>query len=144
MEHATQARSVVPNPRLSRAVGILNIVFGAVLILVGLGRAVYTLYLPAFATMMQAQQTRLEADALAQEETAKAELLAELARRETTATTPAKKAQIEAERAAIRSRPRQYVPNVTGGVEMASNPTLARFNWCDILTGLALNVPMLV
>jgi hypothetical protein len=142
MATAPQPRYVVPNPRLPRVVGILNIVFGALLILVGLGRAVHALYMPAMAEMMRAQQSKLEADARAQEEAAKAALLGELDRRAAAAKTPAEEAAIEAERAAIRSRPRPFVPNLTSGMEMARDPAYVRFDWAEILTGLALNVPL--
>jgi hypothetical protein len=143
MTHAKQAGAVVPNPRLPRTMGILNIVFGSLLILAGLGKVVSTLYMPAVSAMMRAQQAKMEADALAKEQEDVADLLAGLAEREKAATTPAQKEEIEAERAAIRSRPKPFVPNMTAGTEVAQDPAFVRFNWGEILTGLALNAPML-
>ncbi|MBX6315424.1 MAG: hypothetical protein IRY99_21310 [Isosphaeraceae bacterium] len=135
---------IVPNPGLPKTIGILNIVFGSLLLLYGLCMGASTLFMPALGSMMQAQQKKLEAEAQAKHKAQIEEELADLDRREAEAETEQEKAEIQAQREQVKKRPPPLVPNTAMGFDMVKDPTYLRFIWGEIITGLLLNVPLLI
>jgi hypothetical protein len=135
---------VLPNPGPPKMIGILNIVFSSMLLLCGLCQGAGALISPMIMDWFALQQKRQEAAGL---ESQKAMVEAETARldaRAKKATTADEKAIIEAERTRLKSLPKPYVPNVAMGVQLAKDWRLQWFNWADIITAIAINVPMLI
>jgi hypothetical protein len=135
---------VIPNPGPAKTIGILNIVFASILILYGLVQVASSLLMPTIRTSMEANQRKMEADALKKHQDSIAEDLKELDEKEKAAKTDEEKAEIQAERERVKNRPKPFIPNTTIGLEMAADPKVMRFQIGEILTGLALNVPMLI
>jgi hypothetical protein len=144
MESALAKGYVVPNPGPPKTIGILNIVFGAILLLFVACQTASLLLFPAFQSMLTAQQKKMEADNLARQKEAIDAQLADLEKKEKEAKTEDEKTEIAAEREAIKNKPKPFTPNTLMGLDMAKDPKLVAYNIADLVTAFVLNVPMLI
>ena len=74
MVNQQQAKWVVPNPQIPRSFGLMNIIFGAIMLLVGAGYLAMYVISPTFTKQMQAGIKKQQADQKAEHETKLAEL----------------------------------------------------------------------
>jgi H+/gluconate symporter-like permease len=94
--------AVLPNPRIPKVIGILNIVFGSALVLGGLCLGAYAAMLPMLGKAMTEMQKKAEASQEAQKQ-AELKAIEDAAK---AATTDEEKRDLEAQRLAIEARPR--------------------------------------
>jgi hypothetical protein len=141
MADATQAGRVVPNPRIPKVMGILNIVFASGLLLVGLCIGAMTATQPYLNKAMADVQKKADAEV---EKKRQADLKA-IEEQEQAAETEAEKQELEAERQAVEGRTKSVVmPTFDFNKLRFSDPRLTAYTWVDVITGIVLNVLMLV
>jgi hypothetical protein len=134
-----QGGYVVPNVRIPKVLGILNILFAANILVYGLCFGAYAMFLPG---IMKASSSMQKAAVKAYEDGQKADL-EKLDADEKAAQTEEEKAAIVERRIEIRSRPK---PNfgVNDPTELGfDDPRLAFHLWIDLLSSLVVNVMML-
>jgi hypothetical protein len=140
MENTGQGGYVVPNVRIPKVLGILNIVFASGILLCGLCSGLYYMMLPG---LMKAVGTMQETAVKHFEEEQKADLK-KLEDAEQAAKSEEEKAAIQEQRIEVRSRPKPELglndPSSLG----LDNPKMKAYMWADLLTSLVLNVMMLV
>lgn len=107
-----------PRPPLVKTIGVLNIVFGGLLMLCGPCPGLMTLALPSLMPMLEKQQ-QVVRDRL---ETNKRRELEALAQQEKTASTEEEKQRIRAEKAAKESEP----------IPIAPSPDMSQFGLDDV------------
>ena len=142
MVKGLQGKWVVPNPQVPRSFGLMNIVFGSLLLLVGAGYGFWYLYAPTFSRNMQAQMKAAQ-ERIKAEHDAK---LAELRKQEADAKTKEEKESLQAERVAFEQRP---VVNVTPmgditGMNILSDRRLAAYTIIEVSVGIVLNLLMII
>src|SRR4051794_6519455 len=101
MENAAPSGYVVPNVRIPKVLGILNIVFASAILICGLCMGVYVMILPSFGKAIVAAQKKMDQ---AVEDEKKAELK-KLDEEEKAAETAEEKAAIRERRDAVNDRP---------------------------------------
>ncbi len=140
MESTDQGGYVVPNVRIPKVLGILNIVFASGILLCGLCSGFYYMMLPG---LMKASVTMQQTAVKQFEEEQKADLK-KLEEAEKAAKSEEDKAAIEEQRIEVRSRPKPTFglndPSTLG----LDSPKLKAYMWADLLTSLVLNLMMLV
>jgi hypothetical protein len=142
MESQPQPKWVVPSPQIPRTFGILNIVFGAIMLLVGLGYAFWFFYAPTFTKQMQAtveqQQAKRKAERAAE--------LAKFKREEAAAKTEEEKKAAKESREAYEAvvEPDFGDINDLTGMNVFTDRRLAAFYWTEVSSGILLNVLMVV
>jgi hypothetical protein len=144
MSNTLPAGYVLPTPQPAKTVGLLSIVFGAILLLLGTCSIVSMGMFPLWINFAKAQQTQLEQQATAQEEVRKQADLKGLEERAKIAKTDAEKAEISSERERILKRPKPFVPDTTMGFRMVMDRSFQIYNWADLTTGIPLNILMIV
>jgi hypothetical protein len=133
--------NVAPNFRLPRLVGILNVMFSTQILICGLFMGGYVLTIPLMARVFSQLQGQVEQQA----ETARKTQLKALAEDEEKAKTEQEKIEVAARRIELENRPKGMLPATVDFTQMGmSSPEFLAFSWTEILTGLALNVMMLV
>jgi hypothetical protein len=140
MADVTQAGRVVPNPRIPKVMGILNIVFASCLLIIGLCMGAITLMQPYLNKAMADVQKKADAAA---EKKHQADLKA-IDEQEKVAETDAEKQALKAERQAIEARPKTAMPPTFDFNKLRlSDPRLTAYTWVDVTTALILNILML-
>jgi hypothetical protein len=136
-----QADGVVPNPRIPKVMGILNIVFASGLILAGLCMGVATAMQPYLNKAMGNIQKKVEADTAKRQ---KADIEA-IEADEKEAKTDSEKQALRERRIAIEVRPRSPTP--MGSFDFnklkLNEPKLQIYGWVDVGTAILLNLLML-
>jgi hypothetical protein len=133
-------RVVVPNYRIPKLLGILNIVFASGLLLCGLCSALYFALLPAFVAGMDQIQKNVEVKA----KESRAAELRDLEEREKSAPNAQEKAEIEAQRKAVLDRPQPVMPKTMDLKAMGlGDSRVITFYTVDILSGLIMNLLLL-
>lgn len=135
---------VLPTPQPPKTIGVLNVVFGAILIVLSLFTLAMQAFMPFYGKVMVAQQNQVTQQALGTFEANQKAELADVETREKSAKTPEEKAALAAERDAIQRRPKPFVPDMTVGFKIARHPAMVVYSWSDVATGLPLNIVMLV
>ncbi len=132
---------VQPRPQPVKTIGTLNIIFGVLLLVYGLCCGVYMAFLPFMGSMIETQQ-KLVSDQVKER---KAQQLADLTKRQQEAESEAIKAQIQAEIVQVEQQTEPVMP-ATMNFDMFGfkNPIVIGHYAIDILTGLILNVLMLI
>ncbi len=131
---------VIPKPGIPKTLGILNIIFGVLaVLLVGcfLGSTLAAPTLLEFSEQAAKQ-------AQATQEKQQADSLKVLDEREKTETTDEQKAAIAQEREAINARPKVAMPDMTAITAMMKNPTMMGYNIAYLGTALLLCLLLLV
>jgi hypothetical protein len=142
MSKEPQAEWVVPNPQIPRTFGILHIIFGGLMLLVGAAYGVFYFVMPAFTRQMQATMQQAQATAKAARETT----IAELKKKEAAAKTEQEKEDLRDERQTLELRvePDMTAFNDLTGMGVMADKRVAVFYWSEIVTGILLNIAMIV
>ena len=134
---------VVPNPQIPRSFGLMNIVFGSILLLMAIGYGAFFIYAPViqkqFSLPLKQVQEKQKADRAAK--------IAELKAAENAAKTEAEKKTLADERAAVESRVEVDMSSFEDLQNMSRlqrATRLAIFQIFDISTAVVLNVLMIV
>jgi hypothetical protein len=140
MASQPQPQWVVPNTGIPRTFGVLNIIFGVVLLLVGLGYAAWAVMAPTFIKQIQVQTQEALAKAKAEREAQ----VAELKKKEAAAKTAEEKEQLKTERAAIEVVVEPPDMADLTNWDMYADPRYQAYFWGDVSTGILLNLAMIV
>jgi len=130
----------LPKPAIPKTLGILNVIFAVLLILLGLCVGGITLLAPAIQQFGQRTMAQQKNQAEAQ----KASDLKVLDDRAKAATTDEEKATIAKERDAVAGRPLPVMPDMQTGTEILKDPRVMGFTVAQIVTGLLLHILLLV
>ena len=133
---------VVPNPQIPRSFGLMNIIFGSLLLLIALGHGFWYLYTPTFTRQMQARVNKVEADRKASLE----DRIAELKEQEAAAKTQEEKESLKDARAAIEKNASvSVVPfGNLSSMNVMSDPRIAAYYAVEVSAAVILNVLMIV
>ena len=131
---------VLPKPAIPKTLGILNVIFAVLLILMGLCVGGMTIIAPQIQKFGQGVMDQAKAQA----ETQKAADLKTLDDRAQAATTDEEKATIAQERDAVVNRQAPVTINVTASTDVLKNPTVLGFTVTQVITGLILHIALLV
>ena len=140
MSFAASPGKPLPNYRTTRLLGIFNIVFASCLMIFGLCMTGVVMIQPMLINAMNETQKKFEERDFAAR---KAQLDA-IEKAAAAATTDAEKEAFAAERKEIESRPKAQMPGMMDMSKLMNQPMLQGFTWVEILTGLGLNIVMLV
>jgi ABC-type multidrug transport system fused ATPase/permease subunit len=142
MESQPKPQWVVPNPQVPRTFGLLNIIFGVIMLLVGAGYAVWFVMAPSFTKAMQEGMEKQQASVKAAYDAK----IADLKRREAAAKTEEEKLTLKSERETQEAVP---PPDMSAfgdltGWNMFSDPRLAIYSISEVGAGILLNILMIV
>lgn len=130
-----------PNFRLARLVGIFNIIFATQILICGVVMAGYTLTLPLWGRVFTYITKQAEQQAAASKQ-ARLEAVAD---QEKNAKTEQEKIEAAAKRLEIETRPNAGIPPTVDFTKMGfTEPHFVAWTWAEVLSGLILNVMMLV
>lgn len=130
----------MPNFRTPRLLGIFNVIFASEILLCGLCMGGYTLTLPLWGRAMQSATQQVEKQA----ETARAQAISALEAEEESAKTPEEKAEVEARRRDLESRPKVVMPNMMDLQKLGmTDSKLISWSMAEVVSGLILNVMLL-
>jgi len=137
-----QAKWVVPNPQIPRSFGLMNIIFGSLMLLIGGGYATMYAVSPMFTRQMQVEMKKQQAVQKATRESK----IAELKRQEAAAKTEEEKATLRDERVAFE---KTVEPDLSGmndilGWNILSDVRLAIYYFSEVGTGMLLNLLMII
>jgi hypothetical protein len=133
---------VVPNPQVPRSFGLMNIIFGSLLLLLALGHGFWYLYTPTFTRQMQERVIKVEADAKAERD----ERIADLKKQEADAKTKEEKESLKNERASIEKKTGiSALPfSNLSSMNVMSDKRVATYYAVEVSTAVILNVLMIV
>jgi hypothetical protein len=139
---ASQPRSqwVVPNTGIPRTFGLLNVIFGVMLLLGGIGSVAWVLMAPTIGKVMQAQRRETLAKAKAEREAR----IADLKKQEAAAKTEAEKEQLRTEREAAESVPEPPEPPDVTIWDTYADPRYRAYFCGEVSLGIVLNIAMIV
>jgi hypothetical protein len=139
---ASQPRSqwVVPNTGIPRTFGLLNVIFGVMLLLGGIGSVAWVLMAPTIGKAMQAQRRGTLAKAKAEREAR----IADLKKQEAAAKTEAEKEQLRTEREAAESVPEPPEPPDVTIWDTYADPRYRAYFCGEVSLGIVLNIAMIV
>jgi hypothetical protein len=133
---------VEPNPSAAKTIGVLNIVFGACLLLCGLCFGLYMTAAAAMGPMMAVQQQQVQQQMQQAAETQRQEELKELQKREKASKDEKEKAELQARQKALQVP--QPVPKLPDMTQFMRDARFQGYWLTDVGTGLLLNLVMLV
>jgi hypothetical protein len=141
MDPIPPQKSVIPNPRIPRTVGTLNIIFASLLLLCDLGCGVYvSLLVPTIGMAMEGMQKKVQD----QQEVEKKAFLADLDEKEKAAKTDEEKLEIKAKRLEVEKRPKAVMPGTMDMKQMGwDDPKLVTYVWVTVMSGMLLNLLLL-
>jgi hypothetical protein len=139
VENDTSLPSVEPEPSGPKTIGLLNIIFGSILLLCGSCSGMYLAFAAISAPMIDAQFQQMQQMVAAQ----RAAQIAELQRQETAAKTTKEKAAIRAQRKAIESQPAFKPPDFRKLGPLGDLRILV-FSITDTISSIILNTAMLI
>jgi hypothetical protein len=133
---------VVPNPQVPRSFGLMNIIFGSLLLLLALGHGFWYLYTPTFTRQMQEGVKKIEADRKADRD----ERLADLKKQEADAKTEEEKESLKDEQALVEKNTRvSVVPfGDLSSMNAMSDKRIAAYYAVEVSAAVILNVLMIV
>jgi hypothetical protein len=133
---------VVPNPQLPRSFGLMHIVFGSLLLLIGVGYGLYYHYVPTIAKNLQAQAKEVQ-DKVKADHDAK---VAELKKQEAAAKTKEEKAALQAERVVLEDAGGTIrTPTIDlSNMNVMSDRRLLAYYITEVSTGIVLNLLMII
>jgi hypothetical protein len=136
-----QGKWVVPNPQICRSFGLMNIIFGGLLLFVGAATAVAWVVAPKFQKQMQASLEQEGAERKAE----RAAKLAELKKSEDAAKTEEEKAGLKTERELLeqQNEPDFSETDITN-FSMFSDLRLAVYYITELSAAVILNIAMIV
>jgi hypothetical protein len=133
---------VVPNPQIPRTFGLLNIIFGVLMLVVGMGYAAWFVMAPTVTKAMQEQMVKQQADMKARRDSQ----IADLKRQEDAAKTEEEKQSLKAARESVLATPQ---PDFTAfadlsGMNLLGDPRLAIYYFSEVGAGILLNLLMII
>jgi hypothetical protein len=131
---------VLPKPGIPKTLGILNIIFGVILVLVGLCVVGFTLMVPMGLKMAEVAQKQLQAKEADQRKVQQKNLDDQIA----AASTDEEKKLIEALKAKLTSAPTVEPPDMSAVTDMYKNPTIMGFNIVLYGTGVVMSLILLI
>jgi hypothetical protein len=135
MASQPQSHWVVPNTGISRVFGLLNVIFGVMLLLGGIGSVAWVL-------MAQTIEKAMRAQSLAK---AKREArIADLKKQEAAAKTEAEKEQLRTERETAESVPKPPEPPDVTIWDTYADPRYRAYFCSEVSLGIVLNIAMIV
>ena len=140
MASQPQSQWAVHNTGIPRTFGLLNVIFGVMLLLGGIGSVAWVLIAPTFGKAMQAQRRETLAKAKAEREAR----IADLKKQEAAAKPEAEKEQLQSERATAESVPE---PRGMTGVtiwDTYADPRYRAYFCSEVSLGIVLNIAMIV
>jgi hypothetical protein len=141
MTRELQSEWVVPNPGVPRAFGIMNIIFGVILLLFGLGSGAMLILGPTMMKQVQAQAQQSVEKAKAE----RAARIDELKKKEDAAKTEEEKKQLQTERQTAESvADPPDLSDLSSTWDFMSDPWYAGYAWSEIGLGILLNIAMIV
>ncbi len=141
MSTAQQGKWVVPNPQIPRSFGLMNIVFGALLLLTALGYGFWYLYTPTFMKQMQttvkAEQDREKVD--------RETKIADLKKQEAEAKTDEEKKSLTEERKDLEIEKKVTTPILDfSNMNPMADKRVATYYAIEVSASVILNVLMIV
>jgi hypothetical protein len=134
-----EGKWVVPNPQTPKTFGILNIVFGVLLLLWGLGSLVITIYSNSFSKSMLAN-----VDATIQTKKAEREAqIKEIVKEEAVAKTAEEKAELKSRRENLEKVP-SFDMNAMQELNILSDRRVLMYTYIETAAGLVLNTLMII
>ena len=140
MPSQPQSQWVVPNTGIPRTFGLLNVIFGVMLLLGGIGSVAWVLMAPTFGKAMQAQRRETLAKAKAEREAR----IADLKKQEAAAKTEAEKEQLRTERETAESVPEPPEPPDVTIWDTYADPRYRAYFCGEVSLGIVLNIAMIV
>jgi hypothetical protein len=140
MASQPQSQWVVPNTGIPRTFGLLNVIFGVMLLLGGIGSVAWVLMAPTIGKAMQAQRRETLAKAKAEREAR----IADLKKQEAAAKTEAEKEQLRTEREAAESVPEPPEPPDVTIWDTYADPRYRAYFCGEVSLGIVLNIAMTV
>lgn len=141
MNKQQEGQWVVPNPQLPRSFGLMNIIFGSILLLFGVGQAALTFYSPVVFKGFEDQARRQLEELKAKRQTK----IAELKDKVKTAKTEEEKKDLEMELQALQSNqgldPAKFLDEIKS---LQTDPRIAIYTYTEMSTGILLNLLMIV
>lgn len=138
---ADSPRMIWPKPQTTKTLGVMNIIFGSLLIMMFLLTAASLLVAPLMKPLVQNATAQATARIKAQRESE----LKQLEDRLAAAETEEVKAQIRAD---LEKKKAEPLPDPTGGAAMTiegmNTPAVVIYNWTWVATGLAVNIALIV
>lgn len=140
MEKQHEGQWVVPNPQIPRSFGLMNILFGVILLLLGAGQLALSYYSPKLFKWVEdrTQQQLEEAKAKRQAK------IKELTEKVKTAKTEEEKKDIELELNALQSAPELNPAMFDEMKKLQHDRRLLIYNYSEMSAGIVLNVIMIV
>ncbi len=137
-----QAKWVVPNPQICRSFGLMNIIFGAILLLFAVGYAVMLAVAPTFQKQIMASVEQEQAE----QKAARQAKLAELKTKASSAKTEEEKVAIKDEQAALEKEvePDLSSMNEIMGWNIFSDSRLAAYSISEVTASIILNLLLII
>jgi hypothetical protein len=131
---------IVPNPRIPKVLGILNIVFASALMICGLCSIAYYSLIPVFSSAVEKVQKEL----LEKERADRKLVLEGLDEEEQAAETDEAKAEVREKRKRFEAESPTTKPvPMDFGMKMLEGTGVRRYVWAEFLSGLLLNLLLL-
>lgn len=142
MGNEKEGQWVVPNPQLPRTFGMMNIVFGVLLLLMGVGYIALWTIMPYYTKQIMAEAVKEQEARKAERETK----IAELKRKEAAAKTAEEKEPIQSERELLE---KTVEPDLAAFTDMSqwdifSDTRLAIYYCTELGAGILLNLLMVI
>jgi hypothetical protein len=140
MEKQQEGRWVVPNPQIPHSFGLMNIVFGVLLILYGAGSVLLTYYGQA---LVKGFQVHIEAQ-LATKKAQREAQIADLKEKVKTAKTEAEKKDLESNIQALELRKEPNLAAANEAMNVTADPRIQFYVYTETLAAIVLNVMMVI
>ncbi len=141
MADQLEGKWVVPNPQVPRTFGILNIVFGILLLLFAAYSIAMQVIGPKFQNAVMAQMKEQQASKKAERDAK----IGELKKKEEAAKTKEDKESITDEREALERHVEPDVAAIMGdAMGMAQDPRIVRYTYVEGIAGVLLNLLMVI
>lgn len=130
---------LLPDTTVPKTIGLLNMIFGGLLLLCGICSGIYVAWIPLMQPMMQAQQQQFDQQMAAERQ----KQLADLRQQEKQAKSDEERQPIVARRKHLEAQPLPKMPNM-GDMSGLSDPWIRGFYAGDLGSGLLMNILMIV
>jgi hypothetical protein len=140
MSQGIPAGYVLPTPQRAKLVGTLNIVFASLLLVYILFKIAFNLLTPMLMQMSggMIKQVQTKVDQQRQDQ------VAELKKEAAEAKTAEEKTQAEERLRTLENSPKVTMPDMNKITNLLGTPAYQAYTWTDMISGLALNLVMLI